>query len=471
MHYLGRRPRPVCMPLPGGVSKFCGRVYNVERQGEEFNACLGLELRALQEVEASLRAFCFRFGPQGLKVLPPQPLPVIQEGINNENEEDDEDEDDYTFDDDDDDDDDDEEEEDDNDVDADYEGFGLLDDDFIGGLFSEDGDGNPTRKRITTTKAPLRKGPHKSVKPFNKKTQRTKITTTKTVSKVQTSTKPIEFIKVTAKPEITEIKEHISTSTIVPNNVAINTISNEVPDESHMYFQILQSKPTETVAFTEKNEETGAFENIMDYETIKNVSVNITSNENIIHTTEPNAETKNVTFIQKTTILDQQFTTEIPLEIEEDEEDENNSELVQSYIIKKDEEDDDSEESDPITSVVEDVLGVDDDKSKKKAIINDKVENVTKKTKKESKDVVDDIFDGVVDTIAGESDESTSTKADKLSNTDDDDDDDSDEDDDDILYDESDEDDDDKSRKMISPLMLHSKSRRQSKDMAWARSH
>ncbi|KAI8438264.1 hypothetical protein MSG28_010859, partial [Choristoneura fumiferana] len=36
-----RKPTPVCMPLPGGISKFCGRVYNIARAGEEFRACLG----------------------------------------------------------------------------------------------------------------------------------------------------------------------------------------------------------------------------------------------------------------------------------------------------------------------------------------------------------------------------------------------------------------------------------------------
>ncbi|VVC95497.1 unnamed protein product [Leptidea sinapis] len=46
-----RKPSPVCMPLPGGISKFCGRVYNIARTGEEFRACLG-ELDAANDVDS-----------------------------------------------------------------------------------------------------------------------------------------------------------------------------------------------------------------------------------------------------------------------------------------------------------------------------------------------------------------------------------------------------------------------------------
>ncbi|KAI5639769.1 hypothetical protein NE865_07846 [Phthorimaea operculella] len=64
-----RKPSPVCMPLPGGVSKFCGRVYNIARTGEEFRACLGLELQSKKTVEAAVRVSCFKFGPKGVRDL------------------------------------------------------------------------------------------------------------------------------------------------------------------------------------------------------------------------------------------------------------------------------------------------------------------------------------------------------------------------------------------------------------------
>lgn len=63
------------MNLPGGFSQFCGRVYGISRQGETFRACLGLELRALADLEASLRVSCFRFSPTGVTMEPAPPLP------------------------------------------------------------------------------------------------------------------------------------------------------------------------------------------------------------------------------------------------------------------------------------------------------------------------------------------------------------------------------------------------------------
>ncbi|XP_022184194.2 nucleoprotein TPR-like [Nilaparvata lugens] len=147
----GEKPQPVCMRLPGGVSKFCGRVYNIEKQGEQFKACLGLELRALENLEAALRVSCFRFGPGGLKVEAAEPFPPVvkQKGDKNEEEEE-EDDDEYADDDDDDDDDDfglsdddddDDDSEDaaDNDVDsADYTGFSALSSEFLEGFFGSD---------------------------------------------------------------------------------------------------------------------------------------------------------------------------------------------------------------------------------------------------------------------------------------------------------------------------------------------
>jgi len=72
----GRKETPVCLPLPGGFTNFCGRIYGISRKNEDFKACLGLELRADDEVEAALRVSCFAFGPKGLKVTEAEPIPV-----------------------------------------------------------------------------------------------------------------------------------------------------------------------------------------------------------------------------------------------------------------------------------------------------------------------------------------------------------------------------------------------------------
>lgn len=73
---LGRKETPVCLPLPGGFTNFCGRIYGISKKNEDFKACLGLELRADEEVEAALRVSCFSFGPRGLKVMEAEPIPV-----------------------------------------------------------------------------------------------------------------------------------------------------------------------------------------------------------------------------------------------------------------------------------------------------------------------------------------------------------------------------------------------------------
>lgn len=75
-HELGRKETPVCLPLPGGFTNFCGRIYGISKKNEDFKACLGLELRADEEVEAALRVSCFSFGPKGLKVMEAEPIPV-----------------------------------------------------------------------------------------------------------------------------------------------------------------------------------------------------------------------------------------------------------------------------------------------------------------------------------------------------------------------------------------------------------
>ncbi|XP_018911972.2 LOW QUALITY PROTEIN: uncharacterized protein [Bemisia tabaci] len=162
----GKKPKPVCMSLPGGISKFCGRVYGISREKDQFKACLGLELRALDDVEAALRVSCFRFGPQGLNVEPGQPVPSSVEeededdddyGLTEDDDDDDEEKDEDTDDDDaggldfgltasDDEEEEEEEEEAENDVDSgdtDYTGFSALGDDFFESIFGS----APTKKK------------------------------------------------------------------------------------------------------------------------------------------------------------------------------------------------------------------------------------------------------------------------------------------------------------------------------------
>lgn len=85
----GKKARPICVGLPGGFSQFCGRVYGLSKAKENFKACLGFELRADDEVEASLRVSCFKFGPEGLRVADAEPLP--SEVVKGEEDEDDDD--------------------------------------------------------------------------------------------------------------------------------------------------------------------------------------------------------------------------------------------------------------------------------------------------------------------------------------------------------------------------------------------
>ncbi|XP_017765711.1 PREDICTED: aspartic and glutamic acid-rich protein-like [Eufriesea mexicana] len=86
----GKSPKPVCVPLPGGFTKFCGRIYSIKREARNnFKACLGLELQSSTEIEASLRVGCFRFGPEGVNLRPAEPLPVIETEVPEEEEDDD----------------------------------------------------------------------------------------------------------------------------------------------------------------------------------------------------------------------------------------------------------------------------------------------------------------------------------------------------------------------------------------------
>ncbi|XP_076760830.1 uncharacterized protein LOC143429210 isoform X2 [Xylocopa sonorina] len=156
----GKNPKPVCVPLPGGFTKFCGRVYSIKRDAKNhFKACLGLELQSSTEIEASLRVSCFRFGPDGLKLRPAEPLPVVEAEVP----EDDDDDDFFGLGSDDDEDDDAEndsplanavpnssaEEDEDEDEDEDVLGFGAL-------LDIITGEDEPTTKKPKgTTAAPL----------------------------------------------------------------------------------------------------------------------------------------------------------------------------------------------------------------------------------------------------------------------------------------------------------------------------
>ncbi|XP_043516813.1 mitotic apparatus protein p62-like [Frieseomelitta varia] len=155
----GKNPRPVCVPLPGGFTKFCGRIYSIKRDAKNhFKACLGLELQSATELEASLRVSCFRFGPDGLKLRPAEPLPVVEAEVSQE-----EDDDFFGLDDDDEDDDDAEddaplnnsvpttstEEDEEEDDDEDVLGFGALLDIITGE------DETTTKKPKVTTPAPL----------------------------------------------------------------------------------------------------------------------------------------------------------------------------------------------------------------------------------------------------------------------------------------------------------------------------
>ncbi|XKL64120.1 hypothetical protein PGB90_004206 [Kerria lacca] len=168
----GKKPKPICMSLPGGVSKFCGRIYGISRDAENLRACLGLELRSQEDVEAALRVSCFKFGSKGLNVEPGKPVPTDEEDDDDDdfgfpgagddddddddddNEDDDDDDDDDVFGLDDDDDDDDEDDDDDDDntepgntvesAENDYAGFSALGNEFLESFFESD---SPNKKK------------------------------------------------------------------------------------------------------------------------------------------------------------------------------------------------------------------------------------------------------------------------------------------------------------------------------------
>ncbi|KAI8033351.1 hypothetical protein M5D96_013877 [Drosophila gunungcola] len=73
-----KRARPIC-------------VYGLSRSkdAKDFKACLAFELRADDEVEASLRVSCFKFGPEGLRVAEAEPLPVKPSSDDDDDDDDD----------------------------------------------------------------------------------------------------------------------------------------------------------------------------------------------------------------------------------------------------------------------------------------------------------------------------------------------------------------------------------------------
>lgn len=408
------------MPLPGGVSKFCGRVYNIGRKGADFNACLGLELRALEDVEAAVRVACFRFGPQGLRVEPSQPLPVVDD----ENEADDDDEEE-----DDDDDEDVEYDDDDNDVDSsDYETFSVFGDDFIGSFFaggdSDSEDTKPVKKVTTTTKAPLRKATRKPTKVATTSTTKRRKATTPRPTKVTTKVEKIP--ETTAKP----LMENLSTPAVATNQSEVIVSNEKDPSPPHESIAavtaMLQELPAGAISqmpvtVDGKPLQAGPIPAPVRISTENQPAVSAENSPKNV--TMQGATVTPADKLETTTTMDAMTT--------EEEEDESPS---QSFIVKSEE-----EEDDPVADAVEDVLGDDDSKENKNK------KNKIKGEKQESGEIVDDILEGVAETITfddGESDnKKNGTAASEVSNEDEDDDDD-DEDDDD-----SEDEDDEESRK------------------------
>lgn len=251
------------MPLPGGVSKFCGRVYNIGRKGTDFNACLGLELRALNEIEAAVRVSCFRFGPQGLRVEPPKPLPAVDD----EDEDDDEDEEEDEYD----------EDDEDNNVDSvDYGTFTVFGDDIIDSFFAgeietDTNDEKPVKKPPTTTKSPVRKATRKpsTITPKTQKPTRRKTTTKSSTTKAQTEKTPIEFNHTMLEEVMPSSAPHESIAAVTAMLQAspamqapIDVIMSSSPASVESLKNTTESA-TPIIAFTEKDEEkekpTGSF--------------------------------------------------------------------------------------------------------------------------------------------------------------------------------------------------------------------
>ncbi|XP_045458188.1 nucleoprotein TPR [Melitaea cinxia] len=249
-----RKPSPVCMPLPGGVSKFCGRIYNIARAGEEFRACLGLELQAKSTVEAAVRVSCFKFGSRGVVSEPADPLPLVPQDEkvtdDDDDDEDDDDDDDDAFglEADDDDDDDDEEDDDDdddddgglgavNDVDsADYTGFSLLGEDLLGGLFGSTGGkkSNKNKNKQAPWPTTTTRRPRPSRRPIRRPATRTT-----TPKNVVTRTTTVRVRPVNRRPTRKPIQRPTrrpttTTTTLTDESIIVSTISTTITPVSLM---------------------------------------------------------------------------------------------------------------------------------------------------------------------------------------------------------------------------------------------
>lgn len=258
------------MGLPGGISKFCGRIYGISRDGDQMRACLGLELRALDDVEAALRVSCFKFGPKGINVEPGKPVPTDED-----DEDDDDDDDDFDLPGDDDDDDDDDEDddvfglEDDDDNDSentvesgetDYTGFSALSDEFLESFFESDSsnkkkkpnniNGVPinykpqqiiTSKPIVATTAPSKK-----VKPLRVVTTKlvlsTPVSTERPVTAPNLSTDKVYISSPSEKLYLTSSSnKHTTANKVILNSEKVGSTADKV------YVSPSQYKPTERI--------------------------------------------------------------------------------------------------------------------------------------------------------------------------------------------------------------------------------
>ncbi|XP_023934003.2 uncharacterized protein LOC112042995 [Bicyclus anynana] len=280
-----RKPSPVCMPLPGGISKFCGRVYNIARAGEEFRACLGLELQAKSTVEAAVRVSCFKFGPRGVTSEPADPLPLVPQDEKDTDDDDDDDDDDdedvvdFGIDADDDDDDDDEEEDDEddddgdeggleavNDVDsADYTGFSLLGEDLLGGLFGSSGGKKPSKnknKQVPFTSTTTTSRPRPTRRPVRRPVRVTTIrpftrTTTVRVRPVnrRPTRRPIRRPTTTVRPiSVSSIaaEQTATVSTISTTMAPLSSANTELKVPSVVMDETAQSETHQVIPITEK---------------------------------------------------------------------------------------------------------------------------------------------------------------------------------------------------------------------------
>ncbi|XP_044765786.1 nonsense-mediated mRNA decay protein 2 [Coccinella septempunctata] len=424
-----RKPQPVCMPLPGGISKFCGRIYNIGRKGDDFQACLGLELRSLNNIEASLRVSCFKFGPKGLRVEPSQPLPVVEEEEDDDDDDDDEDE--FDFDGDDDDEDEDDSE---NDVEAaEYGGFSVFDDDFIDQYFESESTGNKKKQPVKKQPPQITKAPYKK-------------TTKAPVTKVQRR-KPVKT-KATPKPK--PIRASVFTKR--PSKVPTSASTTPIPLKTSSTMMTFSSTPSE---ITEKT-------NVLE-DNAEPVPEQVTNSTEVsLIKNEINTETPDQIIVQNTMITTMKSFTEAT-----NTDAATTTTLTPTTTSKQD--DDDSIESsgsdeNPIAEVVEDMLDESDEiVEKKNSTLKGSIKTAANSSAvAEESDDVSEILDGVVDTITGEDSEE-----DKAENDDDEDEDD--DDDDDSLEDEDEEDEDRRRRRR--KLELRKIGGRRSRDMWLDRLH